>query len=213
MDKISISKDSLQDLIWMSMRYCVGRKTIAAYMHTNTIGSIIHHNSKIFDQNDRKHLSNLINQEITNVFGWNKFVDLQGSNLNSNFDAYTYALLESSKHPEDTKLVIDLSIGALVKTEPIDFNKQSYEKLDADYSDLIGWVKLMRALHPKYHKKVSHEYTDIESGVKISGEDICISFPIKKDGKYVEVYQPVERVLIDGTRNWHINPAYIKSIK
>ena len=54
-----------EDFIWMSYRYCIGRKTIAANMHADTIANFIYKNPNIFketkiitnifsDQNDMK---------------------------------------------------------------------------------------------------------------------------------------------------------------
>lgn len=48
--KINISAMALEDFIWMSYRYCIGRRTGAAAMHTDNIAKLIGDNPDIFSK-------------------------------------------------------------------------------------------------------------------------------------------------------------------
>ena len=79
---MKIRNEALYDLLWMSMRYCIGRNTIASAMHAGQVGQIIYDNPEALSENQKIRLSNLICEQVVDQLSWNKFVILEGSNRN-----------------------------------------------------------------------------------------------------------------------------------
>ena len=47
-NNICLDNKAMEDFIWMSYRYCIGRKTIAAATHADTIREFINNNPVFF---------------------------------------------------------------------------------------------------------------------------------------------------------------------
>lgn len=208
---MKIRNETLYDLLWMSMRYCIGRSTIASAMHAGQVGQIIYDNPEALSENQKIHLSNLICEQIVDQLSWNKFVILEGSNRNPGWDPYTAMLLEMQKceDPESTQYIINMSRMCVTDCKPIDFKKESYQRPDSDYIDMIPWIKLMRALDPAYHIRVKAELGEQ------TVDDICVMYPAKgADGLYFAAYQPVKHILCCGCdQQYYVAPEYIKSVE
>ena len=54
---ISVSNDIMQTFIWMSYRYCIGRKTAAASMHVDSIARLLRDNPNILNDDDMLFMS------------------------------------------------------------------------------------------------------------------------------------------------------------
>lgn len=48
--KITITNREMEDFIWMSSRYCIGRHTIAAATHADTIAKVLTANPDILSK-------------------------------------------------------------------------------------------------------------------------------------------------------------------
>ena len=84
---INISNSSLEDMIWMSYRYCIGRHTIAAAHHAETIHSVIKSNPDLLTP-ERKHFMALdIRREITSQIAFRSNVYIEGC---GDFDAFSF---------------------------------------------------------------------------------------------------------------------------
>jgi hypothetical protein len=200
-NKPSISKSYLDDFIWMSYRYCIGRHTIAAACHADTIKSAIEQNKDTFSEDRLGFYARDIRNGINSILHWRDDVSIDG--FNDNFDAYSALLYEVSKHdnPNELKFTIDTATQTIY-TDPLG-KKQT--PTDYDYHDLILWTKLANYLDVSCHRIVVTYYQD-----KIK-EHKCYPFPIQRGkNKYEQVWCPLDDNL---TVDKFVNPEYIIKIK
>lgn len=201
-NNVCISNDKLDDLIWMSYRYCIGRKTIAAAMHADTILSIIKNNPDILSEERKIFMATDIRREINNVVAFEKNVYVAGTN---DFDAFSTLLYsldgeESFKY----KYTVDSYTGEVEKKDISNDNLHQWDTFENEYVDLIEWVKLANILDVKCHKRV---YTNFNGEEK---EYICYSYPYRKEyGIYEERWTSIDKDLIIGS---YIAPEYIVKI-
>lgn len=209
---MKLSNREMNDFIWMSLRYCIGRKTGAAIGHADTIGKVIYNNPKSFSEDSKQAIVNDIYREILNVMRWNKFIDLDGSGY---WDVYSFFLIEASKceTPENCKFYINLTTKTLVDCQQAkDIKSYEWERFDSDYIDLIPWIKLANALNPNCHKLVYAEWTD-DKGEKHSETETCISYAERDgNGKYFEAYVPVKTIMAS-INTGYIVPEYITKVE
>jgi hypothetical protein len=94
---INISNSSLEDMIWMSYRYCIGRHTIAAAHHAETIHSVIKSNPDLMSNEKKAFNAKDIRREITSQIAFRSNVYVEGCN---DFDAFSLLLIEGSKYKD-----------------------------------------------------------------------------------------------------------------
>lgn len=174
-NSINISNSSLEDMIWMSYRYCIGRHTIAAAHHAETIHSVIKSNPDLLTP-ERKHFMALdIRREITSQIAFRSNVYIEGC---GDFDAYSLLLIEGSPYMDNmnVEFILDSYKNELRVNEESDFN---HEAIDKDYIDLIPWVRLANYLDTSTHRKI---HTNFNGDIQ---EYVCYQYPVKQeDGKY-----------------------------
>lgn len=172
---INISNSSLEDMIWMSYRYCIGRHTIAAAHHAETIHSVIKSNPDLLTP-ERKHFMALdIRREITSQIAFRSNVYIEGC---GDFDAFSLLLIEGSKYKDrkDIEFILDSYKNELRVNEESEFKN---EAIDKDYIDLIPWVRLANYLDTSTHCKI---HTNFNGDIQ---EYVCYQYPVKQeDGKY-----------------------------
>ena len=207
MKDVKIRPDQLEDFIWMSARYCIGRKTIAAAGHVDTIGDIILNNPESISKARREMLSKDIMREIADRINWRPDIYMIGNM--DNFD-YGWFLVEASKaeiipgkfldvYIEEKKVVCTIkSIG----------RDQYNTPFDDGYSDLIGWLKLAYALDQSRYHTIT---TKFEGKVE---REVCIQYPIRtEDGKYEMVWCPIKMVLNRPTQQCRVAEEFIIKIE
>ena len=194
---MKIKNNVLEDLIWMSMRYCVGRHTITATSHAEGIASIIGENPGILSKEQINRLVLDIRDEIISILRWEPRIEIIGSACGQ--DVYSEVLynLHTAEDPNNTKFIYD----AYYKTmrEIRDFNditkSKSRENIDCDYTDLIPWIKLANMLDTSLHKKIVCEWVD-DSGRTIQDEEICFPYPARvrnNNGyRYFKAWAPIK---------------------
>lgn len=199
--QIKIDSKSLEDFIWMSYRYCIGRHTIAAAMHADTIKNAIEQNKDTFSEDRLGFYARDIRDCINSILHWRDDVSIEG--FNQNFDAYSALLYEVSKHdnPNELKFTINTATQTIY-TDPLD-KKQT--PTDYDYHDFIRWTKLANYLDVSCHRIVVTNYQD-----KIE-EHECYPFPIQRgNNKYEQVWCPLDaNFAVDK----YVAPEYIIEIK
>lgn len=169
---VAISNSKMEDFIWMSYRYCIGRKTIAACAHADTIASLIINNPNLLSDERKTFMVQDIREQITNAINWKRCIYINGSHYQKDiFSPLMYALNE---YPDikQTVFYFDANTNEIYKTEK---NESLYEfdTIDADYNDLIPWVKLANLLDTSCHRVI----TLVLDGKK---EEInCYPFPRK----------------------------------
>ena len=197
MEKIKINKADVEDFIWMSYRYCIGRKTIAAAMHADTIRNLIANNPNILSEERKEFCVKDIRDNINTVLKFKQNIKIFGF---ENYDVYSELLYEISKQekPNEMKYNINTSTHEIF-VEKSDVKVYDYE--DYDYIDLIPWVKLANFLDKKMHKKIIVEYNGKTE------EIIAYPYPYKLDNfKYVQAWNDINNT-------FKINPKHIKEIQ
>lgn len=214
MKTIKIDPTTLEDFIWMSYRYCIGRKTIAAAMHADNIARVIKHNPNIFNDDKLKQFADDIKREIQHMFGWKKYVRLKESYYDDNpYDWFAELLYASNKvdNKYDYKYTINLlehSINLELLDTGIDIPYSDH--FDNDYDDMIRWYKLAKILDKRTHKLLVCDW--VEDGKHHHEELICISYPAPTiDNRYTECWMSVDEVCLGNNR--FVTPEYIKEIR
>lgn len=62
-----MTKSQLEDFMWTSWRYCIGRRTAAAAMHTDNIAELIANNPNVFSQERLEFNAKDIRRQISQV--------------------------------------------------------------------------------------------------------------------------------------------------
>ena len=68
---VKVSAKDMDDFIWMSYRYCIGRKTIAASCHAGTIAILIILSFCL------KNVLSLFEMKFQDTIKWNKFIKFE----------------------------------------------------------------------------------------------------------------------------------------
>lgn len=169
---VAISNSKMEDFIWMSYRYCIGRKTIAACAHADTIASLIINNPNLLSDERKTFMVQDIREQITNAINWKWCIYINGSHYQKDiFSPLMYALNE---YPDikQTVFYFDANTNEIYKTEK---NESLYEfdTVDADYNDLIPWVKLANLLDTSCHRVITLVFDGKKEEVN------CYPFPRK----------------------------------
>lgn len=151
---VVISNSRMEDFIWMSYRYCIGRKTIAACTHADTIAALISNNPNLLSDDRRAFMVKDIREEITNKINWKRCIHIEGSHYNKDvFSPLMYAL---NKYPDRKQTVFhfDANTNEIYKVEK-DESLYEFDTVDSDYNDLIPWVKLANLLDTSCHRVIT----------------------------------------------------------
>jgi hypothetical protein len=151
---VTIGASHMEDFIWMSYRYCIGRKTIAACTHADTIAALILKNPNLLSDERMAFMVQDIREQITNAINWKRCIYIDGSHYQKDvFSPLMYALNEYPDRKQ-TVFYFDANTNEIYKTEK---NESLYEfdTVDADYNDLIPWVKLANLLDTSCHRVVT----------------------------------------------------------
>lgn len=164
-----------EDMIWMSYRYCIGRKTIAAHMHAGNIAK----NCYNFLSDDRKSFNAQdIRKEINDVLRWRDNISINIYGCDLNMDAFSLIIQRLiNKYGEDLPgafnwddVMFDIDDTGKVSMSEFKGNKP-IESIPILFSDLIPWIKLANALDIKNHKVI----TTVFNGQKEEHE--CFQYP------------------------------------
>jgi hypothetical protein len=129
---VKVSAKDMDDFIWMSYRYCIGRKTIAASCHAGTIAELIFNNPKLLSKDRIEQMVTDIRNEIQDTIKWNKFIKFENEYsysacmYDSTWDVYSAILTADTEFPNETQYIADFSTRT-VKCEK--FSKE----------DTMGW--------------------------------------------------------------------------
>lgn len=198
---IKISPKDFEDFIWMSYRYCIGRKTIAAAYHAETIRKYIYSNPDALSEERKIFMAQDIIKEINNIIKWRDNVKVDG--INDNLELFSFLLYKASK-----RKYTNVNFHINTYTEEMEFPPclpEKYIPYDRDYNDLIKWVKLANFLNVNEHKQVHTNFNNKEEVYT------CYSYPCKNEnGIYEKRYTTLDKDIILTT--W-IDPKYITKIE
>ena len=198
---MKISNRAVNDLIWMSMRYCVGRHTLAASAHAGGIAKIIADNPGALSQYDLTRLATDIRDEIIGILRWDPRFRIVGSAAGQDVYSELMYAIQTVDDPNSTVFEYDATYNVF-RTYPLgDTNLErvkSRSQIDCDYGDLITWIKLANALDISMHKKLICEWVD-DNGEKHPYEYVCFPYParVMSNGKYryFKAWAPVKETL------------------
>lgn len=201
MTKITITSRQLEDFIWMSSRYCIGRHTIAAACHAETIAKVINNNPNILSKERIEFAAVDIRRCINDAINWRDSVLVTGCR---DMDAFSAVLYKSNEKddPANWKYEVDTSRKEVYIDKPMGALNS---KFDDDYIDLIPWVKLANLLDKSCHRMVTTEY---KGEVKTME---CYPFPLRHNGKYIKAWADVNNSDISINR-W-ISAEFITKIE
>ena len=205
-----LSNSVAEDFIWMSYRYCIGRKTIAAYMHAETIANFIYKNPDVLDISRKIFMAEDIRCSIFDILKWNKFIKFENAyNKNRDWDFYSALLttLSSLDNPNDYTYVIDMENETITYKElDIDGKKTAkYENAYDNYNDIINWIKLANLLDIRCHKNVIVDIDGKEKSIR------CYPFAASNNNRFYLVWVSVDDVEL--SLQSYINPDKIIRIE
>ena len=197
---ITISNDRMEDFIWMSYRYCIGRHTIAAAYHADVIRGLIMDNPDCLSENRKAFMAIDIRRQINDLVCWRSNVHVDGPR---DADLYSLILYKGSEKPnEKVKFYVDEFYNT-VTTEPCEDDK--YVPYDKDYEDIIRWIKLANILDKSTHKIITTNFNGELKDVE------CYPYPYKGDnGVYVTKWTSPEKTLVNDS---YLADEYIVEIK
>ena len=145
-DGVVMSRDSFEDFLYMSYRYCIGRHTIHAACHADTIIRVIKSNPDCMSEERGQFTANDIRNEINNVIRWNDNIHIDGC---TNVDVFTRILVESAKYDQPMKYTYRAYEDDIV-AEPT----ANPKKIDEEFTDLFPWIIVANYLDKRTWKKV-----------------------------------------------------------
>lgn len=211
--KLEINPKNLEDLIWMSYRYCIGRKTIAASSHAGTVADIIFKNPNLLTKDRKEFMAQDIRQCILDTLKWNKRIRFENNYhwYNTNWDFYTLLLggMSECPYPTEARYIIDMEKRTL-SWEKYGFRHNEIEitdKPDDMYDDLIGWVKLANALDETCHKDITVNVEGKEHTIR------CFPYVARTQGEYKQVWASLDRDAGSNiTRQGYVIPEMITNL-
>lgn len=189
---IEISPKNLEDFIWMSYRYCIGRRTAAACAHAGVIADIIFKNPDLLTEDRKEFMAQDIRQSVLDTLKWNKRIRFE-NNYYLNYDWDFYALLlegmSECPYPSEARYVIDMENRTLSWEKYVFRHNESktLDKADDMYDDLIGWVKLANALDESCHKDITVNVEGKEHTIR------CFPYVARTQGEYILVWASLEK--------------------
>lgn len=153
-----------EDLVWMSYRYCIGRHTIAAYMHANNIAKYCYNR---LQEHRMEFISSDINREICNVLQFSGFIHFN-SIYSIPEDQFTpldtvYSILskENINTYDKIKSIKNITISWNHDRKDYDYDiyyfddtckDKGYGRSIDDLTDLEPWQSLANLFNKKNHK-------------------------------------------------------------
>lgn len=132
---VSIKPSVLDELIWMSYRYCIGRHTIASCMHADSIIDLIRDNKSVFNDQQINHFKTDIIDFINDDIKFCSDVEING------FSGDVYKAIVPFYNTDMTgkKLVVDYDGTVTIK----ECDKEKYSRSWKDeVPDLEPWHHL-----------------------------------------------------------------------
>lgn len=209
--------DFKETCLWMSYRYAIGRKSIAAVSHAADIA-----NHLDWIPEDRwSFTAEDILWEVNNSIGWTENLSVLGLNGNRKTDVFSVLFSFLEKNPEymshdafnNHHWAINLDNGCVTLTKKEEPSKNILS-IFYDYGDYKDWIKLAKILKNDT-VKVTIEYngeTIVEECYEYWDCDL-------KDGKvslskrYSKVKSMDNRKGHEFMIGWHISPEFIKNVE
>ena len=213
--KVEIGDTSYyEDLIWMSYRYCIGRKTIASHSHagniaTNSYGHLSEERERFMAHDIRREINSSISfMSRVNISDYRNHIPQDG--LTSIFYRIKEKYGENPPEWVFTDITFDVD-NSDVRIDKYNGSEERYFNLAHELEDFLPWIKLANLMDRSCHRTLVVEY---EGEVK---EYECIPFPyVMRDENGYHVHErwcDIESYRANPIVCTYINPDYIKDIK
>ena len=154
-------KDFKEDCIWMSYRYCIGRKSIAACTHAY---DIIKYGLDWISENRKEFTAKDIRSSINDHMRWSDNIEVCG--YDNKYDVLSciikYLIDNNIADPKEYyykhKWIVNVNTGS-VCTE--DWEGKLPTNIFTDYSDYEPWIKLAELLDKSKHINIKTKYNDV----------------------------------------------------
>ena len=214
---VTITDDMFfEDLLWMSYRYCIGRKTIAASSHAGNIGKYTYN---VLSSERKKYMAHDIRREINYVMHRVDNISVYDYRHHIPQDALStifYRLLEKYGDVPPkwvfTNIKFDIDDDSIKLDEYKNENNFFSDSLLGVYPDLLPWIKLANCFDDSCHKTFVTE-CDV-----VTNEYECFSYPylsVTLEGEYHidKKWCPVKRYLNNPVVDSFIDMEFVKEIK
>jgi hypothetical protein len=206
-NKVVVTLDPIEfeDFIWMSYRYCIGRKTIAASNHANTIFNLLLKYPNLLSDERKEFMAKDIRKSILDIIRWNKFIKITNLYIgDDDWDMYSNILVASNSCEYKCDAIYTLDAASKTVTwNVVEKDPNDYVSFDDMYHDLIPWVKLSNWLDKKCHKSIRVDEPNTDP-------IICYPYATMINGKYEMVWARVD--VSDVYINSYITPEFITNI-
>lgn len=206
-NKVVVTLDPIEfeDFIWMSYRYCIGRKTIAASNHANTIFNLLLKYPNLLSDERKEFMAKDIRKSILDIIRWNKFIKITNLYIgDDDWDMYSNILVASNSCEYKCDAIYTLDAASKTVTwNVVEKDPNDYVSFDDMYHDLIPWVKLSNWLDKKCHKSIRVDESNTDP-------IICYPYAAMINGKYEMVWARVD--VSDVYINSYITPEFITNI-
>ena len=201
-----MEKTFLEDLIWMSTRYCIGRHTIASHCHAGIIKHAYDHMDDAFKKTLVKDIRNMINDQVKfhdNIKLENIYTS-DSPNLDAVYMIGDFIYNSEIEYIDEYKYVVDFT----KKTVSV-YDLNSPKNLSGVIDDLLVWSKMANFLDPSTHVKI--EVCDRDQ-IKTITAFPYIERIYGKKTQYQRLYCDLESYKMNPDKNLFINPDCIKLI-
>ena len=208
-NSVVVSNKSMEDFIWMSYRYCIGRKTIAASAHAGTIADIIFKNPDLLSKDRREMMAVDIRQNILDVIRWNKRIRIRNHYGSADWDFYALLLegMNECPYPKEAIFCIDMETRTLTWEKAGNITTECSDRPDDMYHDLIVWMKLANALDESCHRDIIVNFNGEEKTIR------CFPYTVWTQGEYKRVWASMEKDANSNiTQQGYVIPELITNI-
>ena len=152
--KIDITKIDIEDFIWMSYRYCIGRSTISTHMHATSIFNLIKQNPNIISEERKKFMGFDIRREIARHLTYldNIFISISAPQ----YCDPLYVLLGGTNDNITKDNIYDVSEGGTLTITPNDHASTTSTPL-INFANLAIWEALANWLDPLMEADIEYK--------------------------------------------------------
>ena len=206
-------KDFKEDCIWMSYRYCIGRKTIAANMHA---ADIVKYGDDWISENRRQFTARDIRSNINDMVSWADNIKRDGYTHNYDIPSCILKYLFDNKIENKMDFYLNHRFEVNVEfgtVDVYDYDRKTpnewdtYQSILREYSDYEPWIKLANYLDISKHKSIKVDYKKIHDILCFDHYHIDYQDVISHN--YIGIDHYKENPYI----NSYISPEYIKNDK
>lgn len=147
----------LQDLVWMSYRYCIGRKSISCLMHASNIAKYSY--NELTDE-QKEFMAHDIRREINGKFNFQNIICSDYRNHIPK-DGLSILLEEIFFSGYDLSTIdkyqYTIRDGVVTNIQELDVVTK-FDTIKSLYEDFSPWIKLANAFDIKQHVEIETEY-------------------------------------------------------